>query len=99
MNIFLGTITGAFAGTASILGLYAIVFLLSRVFEPDLKPKLPLGVLIFGLIFKVPALGAGWLFTRTLGTAGLLSFGAGIVLVYCLAVGWMITSSRSDQTQ
>lgn len=79
-------LTGAIAGIVSILGLWAAVYLFSRSFEPDMKPPVPFRVLILALILKVPALIAGWLFTRSLGTAGPAAFCLGIVLVYSLAV-------------
>lgn len=77
---------GAFSGSVSILGLWSLVYYISRKFEPNLKPPFPHTVMILALILKLPAIIYGWQYARSLGTTAYQSFGLGFVLVYCLAV-------------
>jgi hypothetical protein len=96
LHVTIALLTGVFSGIISFLGLYAGVYLFSHKFEPKPQPPFPLPVLFSALILKFPALIAGWLYTRTLGTTGPLAFGLGIVLVYSLAVVRATLKSQND---
>jgi hypothetical protein len=78
--------TGIIAGAISAIGLWAVAYFMTRKFDPNLQPPLSPPVLIIALLFKLPALAIGYQVSVGLGTAGPPAFGAGIVLVYCLAV-------------
>lgn len=91
-----GFAIGAIAGIISILGLWAGVYFFTHKFEPNMQPPFPRPVLISALILKLPALVGGWLIARSLGTAGPVAFGLGIVLVYSLAVARIALQSRRD---